>query len=66
MADEAKRIDETVPGGRYLAADRKTFVDAWGRPLEDAPTEEAPASDSGEQVAESPAPRKRSRTRQRG
>lgn len=26
--------NETVPGGKYLAADGKTFVDAWGKPIE--------------------------------
>ena len=25
---------ETIPGGKYLAADGKTFVDAWGKPIE--------------------------------
>lgn len=27
--------NETVPGGKYLAADGKTFVDAWGVPISD-------------------------------
>ena len=26
--------NETIPGGKYLAADGKTFVDAWGKPIE--------------------------------
>lgn len=26
--------NETVSGGKYLAADGKTYVDAWGRPIE--------------------------------
>jgi len=29
-----RRLDETVPGGKYLAADGKTFVDANGEPLD--------------------------------
>lgn len=28
-----ERLDETVPGGKYLAADGKTFVDANGNPV---------------------------------
>ncbi len=31
---EAQRLDETVAGGKYLAADGKTFVDANGEPVE--------------------------------
>ena len=27
-------MGETIPGGKYLAADGKTFVDAWGKPIE--------------------------------
>lgn len=53
MADDTRRIDETVPGGKYLAADRKTFVDAWGRPLKDA----APEGDRPEATAEDAAPK---------
>ncbi len=30
---EERRFDETVPGGKYLATDGKTFVDANGEPL---------------------------------
>jgi hypothetical protein len=34
MADEqTTRLDETIPGGKYLAADGKTFVDANGEPI---------------------------------
>lgn len=33
MAEQDKRLDETVPGGKYLAADGKAFVDAWGKDL---------------------------------
>jgi hypothetical protein len=35
MADETsdKRSDETVPGGKYLAGDGKTLVDANGNEL---------------------------------
>lgn len=35
MSDEqAARLDETIPGGKYLAADGKTFVNANGEPIE--------------------------------
>lgn len=35
-ADEpVKRLDETVPGGRYLLDDGKTVVDAEGKPVKD-------------------------------
>ncbi len=34
QAEEAQRLDETVAGGKYLAADGKTFVDANGEPVE--------------------------------
>lgn len=36
MTDKEKapaKLDETVPGGKYLAADGKTFVDANGEPI---------------------------------
>jgi len=33
MTDEQTRLDQTIPGGKYLAADGVTFVDAWGTPL---------------------------------
>ena len=26
--------NETIPGGKYLARDGKTYVDAWGNPIE--------------------------------
>ncbi len=29
------KLDETVPGGRYLLDDGKTLVDANGKPFED-------------------------------
>lgn len=29
-----QRLDETIPGGKYLAADGTSFVDAWGKPIE--------------------------------
>lgn len=29
-----RRFDETEPGGKYLAADNKTFVDANGEPID--------------------------------
>lgn len=42
--------NETVPGGKYLAADGKTFVDAWGNPIEvkseAKPSDPAPKSRS--------------------
>lgn len=45
MADDAQdqRLDVTVPGGKYLAPDGKTFVDANGKPLE---KDESPRSGS--------------------
>ncbi len=30
---ERKQMDETIPGGKYLASDGKTFVNADGEPL---------------------------------
>jgi len=30
---ERKQLDETEPGGKYLATDGKTFVNAEGEPL---------------------------------
>ena len=33
MADE-QTTTETIPGGRYLAADGETFVNANGEPIE--------------------------------
>lgn len=27
-------MTETIPGGKYLAADGETFIDAWGKPIE--------------------------------
>lgn len=33
MADVTKSLDETIPGGDYLAADGTTHVDAWGKPI---------------------------------
>ncbi len=27
-------MDTTIPGGKYLAADGVTFVDAWGKTIE--------------------------------
>ena len=32
-AEEAAAAGETIPGGKYLAADGKTLVDANGEPL---------------------------------
>ena len=33
MSEPTPRSDETTPGGDYLAADGKTHVDAWGKPI---------------------------------
>jgi hypothetical protein len=26
-------MTETIPGGKYLAADGVTYIDAWGKPI---------------------------------
>lgn len=51
MADQAQRLDQTIPGGKYLARDGKTYVDAWGKPIKQespkqASTADKPQSDS--------------------
>lgn len=43
MADQPRRLDETIPGGEYLAADGKTRVDAWGTPITTAKPASKPA-----------------------
>ena len=35
-AEPVKRLDETVPGGRYLLDDGETLVDADGKPIKRA------------------------------
>lgn len=27
------QFDQTIPGGKYLAADGVTYIDAWGKPI---------------------------------
>jgi hypothetical protein len=40
---DAKRPDETIPGGKYLNATQDRYVDAWGKDL--GPVEEADGVD---------------------
>lgn len=43
MTEDQQRLDETIPGGRYLADDGKTFVNANGEPLDASKPEPKPA-----------------------
>ncbi len=53
--------NETIPGGKYLAADGKTFVDAWGNPIKVKEEAEKPSdTETTEEEAEKPATRGRS------
>lgn len=44
-AAPVKRLDETVPGGRYVLDDGETVVDAEGKPLKRAAADKADDGD---------------------
>lgn len=60
----ADRLDETIPGGRYLAADGQTYVDAWGNPIADQPAAtDAPAAPAAADSGDQPKPQRQTRRR---
>ncbi len=45
--EETRRLDQTIPGGKYLYTDGKTLVNCWNQPIDE----------NGKVLDENPLPR---------